>query len=492
MMLLKDILYKVSLQASSGDMNMPVAGVQFDSRMVEKGDLFVAVKGTHVDGHAFIQNAIEKGAVAIVSQEPIEPAEGTTMVQCHDSSRALATIASNFYGNPSSKLKLVGVTGTNGKTTTVTLLYNLFRKLGYNTGLLSTILNKINDEIVSATHTTGDALQINKLLSKMVAAGCTHCFMEASSHAIDQNRIAGLSYDVAVFTNITHDHLDYHQTFDAYIKAKKKFFDELPSGAFALVNNDDKRARVMLQNTSAHKRTYGVKSMGDFKARILSNSLQGLELDIDNRRIWFNLIGDFNAYNILAAYAVALLLDENAEEVLVELSSMNAVPGRFERIPLKSKITAIVDYAHTPDALSNVLQTIDNARTRNEQVITVVGCGGNRDKEKRPLMAEIACKLSDRVIFTSDNPRDEAPEAIIEEMQKGVSPSHFRKTISVVDRREAIKTALAMSNENDIILIAGKGHETYQEIKGVKKDFSDKQTLIELESLMYNDKTGQK
>lgn len=492
MILLKDILYKVSLQASSGDMNIPISGVQFDSRLVEKGDLFVATKGTHVDGHAFIKSAIEKGAVAIVGQEAIEPAEGITMVQCHDSSRALSTIASNFYGNPSSKLKLVGVTGTNGKTTTVTLLFNLFRILGYNTGLLSTILNKVNDEIVSATHTTGDAIQINKLLSKMVKAGCTHCFMEASSHAIDQNRIAGLAYDVAVFTNITHDHLDYHQTFDAYIKAKKKFFDELSAEAFALVNSDDKRAKIMVQNTSAQKRTFGLKSMGDFKAKILSNSLDGLELEIDNHRIWFNLIGDFNAYNILAAYGVALLLEENAEEVLVALSSMSAVPGRFERVSLKRKITAIVDYAHTPDALNNVLQTIDKARTRNEQVITVIGCGGNRDKEKRPLMAEIACKLSDRVIFTSDNPRDEAPEAIIEEMKKGVSPSNFRKTISVLDRREAIKTALAMSNENDIILVAGKGHETYQEIKGVKKDFSDKQTLVELEAMMYNDKTGQK
>jgi UDP-N-acetylmuramoyl-L-alanyl-D-glutamate--2,6-diaminopimelate ligase len=492
MILLKDILYKVSLQATSGDMNIPVSEVQFDSRQVGKGDLFVAVKGTHVDGHDYIKNAIEKGAVAIVCQEEIKPIEGVTIAQSHDSSRALAIIASNYYGNPSSKLKLVGVTGTNGKTSTVTLLYNLFTTLGYNAGLLSTILNKVKDEVISATHTTGDALQINKLLKKMVDSGCTHCFMEASSHAIDQNRIAGLSYDVAVFTNITHDHLDYHQTFDAYIKAKKKFFDELPADAFALVNTDDKRGTVMLQNTSAQKRTFGIKSIGDFKAKILSNSLLGLELDIDAHKIWFNLIGDFNAYNLLAAYGAGVLLEENPEEVLVALSSMKPVPGRFERIPLKSKITAIVDYAHTPDALSNVLKTIDNARTRNEQVITVVGCGGNRDKEKRPIMAEIACKLSDRVIFTSDNPRDEEPETIIDEMKKGVPPSDFRKTIAIADRREAIKTALAMSKEDDIILIAGKGHEDYQEIKGVKKKFSDKQTLIELESLMFNDKAGRK
>ena len=491
MILLKDILYKVSLQSTSGDMNIPIAGVQFDSRKVEKGDLFVAVKGTQVDGHDFIQGAIDKGAVAIVSQEKQSPADGITIVKTDDSSRALAIIASNFYGNPSSKLKLIGVTGTNGKTTIVTLLYNLFRKLGYNTGLLSTILNKINSEEVSATHTTGDALQINKLLRQMVDVGCTHCFMESSSHAIDQNRIAGLQFDIAVFTNITHDHLDYHQTFDAYIKAKKKFFDELSSDAFALVNTDDKRGRIMLQNTQAQKRTFGVKSMGDFKAKILSNSLQGLELDIDNQKVWFNLIGDFNAYNLLAAFGVARLLGESPDDALVALSSLTAVPGRFEKIQLKANVIAIIDYAHTPDALNNVLKTIENARTKNEQVITVVGCGGNRDKDKRPIMAEIACKLSDKVIFTSDNPRDEEPQSIIDDMQKGVPPAAFRKTLTVVDRKEAIKTALALSDDHDIILVAGKGHEDYQEIKGVKKDFSDKKVLIELDAMMYNDKTGQ-
>lgn len=492
MILLKDILYKVSLQSASGDMNIPIMGVQFDSRKVEKGDLFVAVKGTQVDGHDYIQAAIDKGAVAIVCQEEQTPIDGITTAKTSDSSRALAIIAANYYGNPSSRLKLIGVTGTNGKTTIATLLYNLFRKLGYNTGLLSTILNKINDEEVSSTHTTGDALQINKLLKQMVEAGCTHCFMESSSHAIDQNRIAGLQFDVAVFTNITHDHLDYHQTFDAYIKAKKKFFDELSSDAFALVNTDDKRGRIMLQNSMAQKRTFGVKSMGDFKAKILSNSLQGLELDIDNQKVWFNLIGDFNAYNLLAAFGVAMLLDESPDDTLVALSSLTAVPGRFEKIQLKSQVIAIIDYAHTPDALNNVLKTIDNARTKNEQVITVVGCGGNRDKDKRPIMAEIACKLSDKVIFTSDNPRDEEPEAIINEMQAGVPPSAFRKTLTVIDRKEAIKTALALANEDDIILIAGKGHEDYQEIKGVKKDFSDKKVLIELDSMMYNDKTGQR
>ena len=490
MILLKDILYKVSLQATSGDMNIPIEKVQFDSRKVEKGDLFVAVKGTQVDGHEFIQSAIDKGASAIVCEEKINPRKNLTIVQTESSSRALGIIASNYYGNPSSKLKLVGVTGTNGKTTIVSLLFTLFRKLGYNAGLLSTILNKINDEELASTHTTGDALQINALLKKMVDAGCTHCFMEASSHAIDQNRITGLSYDIAVFTNITHDHIDYHQTFDAYIRAKKKLFDELDSGAFALVNTDDKRGKIMLQNTKAERRTFSVKTMSDFKAKILSNSLQGLELDIENFRIWFNLIGDFNAYNLAATFGVGVLLDEDPEQVLVTLSSLKPVPGRFERVPLKSKIIAIIDYAHTPDALKNVLKTIENVRTKNEQVITVIGCGGNRDKEKRPIMAEIACSLSDRVILTSDNPRDEEPEMIIEEMKLGVRPSDFRKVLSITDRKEAIKTSLAMAKDEDIILIAGKGHEEYQEIKGVKKDFSDKKILLELEDLMSNENPG--
>ncbi len=492
MILLKDILYKVSLQSTSGDMNISIADVQFDSRKIEKGDLFVAVKGTQVDGHRFIQSAIDKGAVAVVCEEDIDPIEGITVVRTNNSSRALATIASNLYGNPSSKLKLVGVTGTNGKTTTVTLLYHLFRKLGYNVGLLSTILNKVNDKELPATHTTADALQINRLLKQMVDEGCTHCFMESSSHAIDQNRVAGLHYDVAVFTNITHDHLDYHQTFDAYIKAKKKLFDELPIDAFALVNTDDKRGNVMLQNTVAQKRTFGVKTMADFKAKILSNSMQGLELEIDNHKAWFNLIGDFNAYNLLAAYAVGFVLNEDPEELLIALSSLHAIPGRFEKVPLKSNVIAIIDYAHTPDALDNVLKTITNVRTMNEQVITVVGCGGNRDKEKRPIMARIACKMSDRVIFTSDNPRDEEPEAIIDEMIKGVPPQDFKKTLTVVDRKEAIKAALAMSKPYDIILVAGKGHEDYQEVKGVKKDFSDREVLVELESKMFNDKAGQR
>jgi UDP-N-acetylmuramoyl-L-alanyl-D-glutamate--2,6-diaminopimelate ligase len=487
MILLKDILYKVSLKATSGDMNIPIGKVQFDSRKVEKGDLFVAVRGTQVDGHKFIQSAIEKGASAVVCEDDLPTVQNVTMVQTEDSSRALGIMASNYYGNPSSKLKLIAVTGTNGKTTIVTLLYRLFRKIGYNTGLLSTISNKINDRELASTHTTGDALQINELLHNMLLEGCTHCFMEASSHAIDQNRTAGLSFDIAVFTNITHDHLDYHETFDAYIKAKKKLFDELNPGSFALVNTDDKRGKIMLQNTRAEKKTYGIRTMSDFKAKIISNSLEGLELEIDNFKIWFNLIGDFNAYNLSAAYGVCVLLGEDPEEILVALSSLEPVMGRFERVQLRNKITAIIDYAHTPDALSNVLKTIASVRTKNEQVITVVGCGGNRDKGKRPLMADIACRLSDRVIFTSDNPRDEDPATIIEEMKLGVRPSDFRKMLSIIDRKEAIKTSLTLAKENDIILIAGKGHEEYQEIKGKKKDFSDKRTLLELEALMFND-----
>ena len=491
MILLKDILYKVPLKAASGDMNIPIQKVQFDSRKVEEGDLFVAVKGTQVDGHEYIELAISSGAKAIVCEQEIHPVKDITIVRTENSSKALGIIASNYFDNPSTKIKLIGVTGTNGKTTIVTLLYNLFRKLGYNIGMLSTIHNKINDQVIASTHTTGDAIQINELLKKMVDAGCTHCFMEASSHAIDQNRTAGLSYDVAVFTNISHDHLDYHETFDEYINAKKKLFDELNPGSFALVNTDDKRGRIMLQNTRAERKTFGVKSISDYKAKILSNSLQGLELDIDNFKIWFNLIGDFNAYNIAAAYGVSVLLGEDPEETLVALSSLKPVPGRFERIPLKRNIIAIIDYAHTPDALGNVLKTISNVRTKNEQVITVIGCGGNRDKEKRPIMGEIACKFSDKAIFTSDNPRNEDPEAIIEEMKKGVRASDFKKLLAIVDRKEAIKTSLLLAEDNDIILIAGKGHEEYQEIKGEKTDFSDKKVLLELESLMFNEDSNQ-
>lgn len=485
MALLKDILYKVSLLASSGDMSRNITSVCFDSRERAPDSVFVAVKGTLSDGHEYIEKALENGASAIVCErKPANLRSDITYVEVENSAKALGVIAANFYGHPASKLKLIAVTGTNGKTTTATLLHNLFMALGYHAGLLSTVNNKINETIIEATHTTPDALKINELLSIMVKEGCTHCFMEASSHAIAQERISGLQLAGAIFTNISHDHLDYHKSFEEYIKVKKKLFDELPSAAFALVNIDDKRGMVMLQNTKAFKRTYALKMMSDFKAKVLSNTLSGLELEIDGRNVWFKLIGDFNAYNLLAVYATAVLLEEDEDEVLKILSMLNTAPGRFEQVPNNTQITAIVDYAHTPDALENVLSTIKKFRTGNEQVITVIGCGGNRDKTKRPLMAEIACRYSDKAILTSDNPRNEVPEDIIKDMQEGVSPSNFRKTLVIPDRKEAIKTACAMAGDHDIILIAGKGHETYQEIKGVKYDFDDKKVLAEMLELM--------
>ena len=484
---LKDILYKVSLKTVSGTTDIPVEQVCFDSRMAGKNSLFVAVKGTQVDGHDFIDKAIEKGARTIVLETmPDELKSNVVYAQVDNSARALGVIAANFYGNPSGKLNVVAVTGTNGKTTIVTLLHQLFRKLGYNAGLLSTVINKINETPEPATHTTPDAIQINELLSKMVNAGCTHCFMEASSHAIEQERVAGLKFAGAIFTNISRDHLDYHHTFRDYITAKKKLFDELPSAAFALVNADDKRGAVMVQNTRADKKTYGMKSMSDFKGKILSNTLQGLELDIDQQTGWFTLVGDFNAYNLLAVYASAILLGENQLEVLTELSALPGAPGRFELTPTDSGVTGIVDYAHTPDALENVLTTIEKLRTGNETLITVVGCGGDRDRGKRPMMAAIACKYSDKVILTSDNPRSEDPAAILADMRKGVKASAAKKVLEIIDRREAIKTACSLVRKGDVILVAGKGHETYQEIKGVRYPFDDRQALIEMLNLMFN------
>ena len=478
MAVLKNILYKVSITAASGDMEKEVRGITMDSRQVKGDFTFVAVKGTVADGHTYIDNAIEQGATVIICEQlPEELNKNITYVVVNNSAVALGISAANFYGNPSEKLKLVAITGTNGKTTVATLLYNLFRELGYHSGLLSTVHNKIDDQVIPSTHTTPDAVNLNELLAKMVKAGCQYCFMEASSHAIEQNRTAGLNFAGAVFTNISHDHLDYHKTFEAYIKAKKKLFDELPATAFALVNVDDKRGNIMLQNTKAEKHTYAVKSMAEFKARIISDTIEGLELNIDNRDIWFRLIGQFNAYNLLAAYASAILLNLDKEDVLQSLSIVDGAPGRFQQVMPGHAITAVVDYAHTPDALKNVLETITRLRTGNEQVITVVGCGGNRDKTKRPLMAEIACRMSDKVIFTSDNPRYEDPAQIIEDMKAGVSPVDYKKTLSLVDREEAIKTACMMSNAGDIVLVAGKGHEDYQEIKGVKKHFDDREVL---------------
>ncbi|GAB1445316.1 UDP-N-acetylmuramoyl-L-alanyl-D-glutamate--2,6-diaminopimelate ligase [Flammeovirgaceae bacterium] len=484
---LKDILYKANITSASGDMGISINGIAFDSRKVKEGFLFVAVKGTLSDGHDFIKSAVQKGAKAIVSEKlPETLSPHVTYVTVKDSAKALGTIAANFYDNPSSKLKLVGVTGTNGKTTVVTLLYKLFTSLGYSTGLLSTVENKVNNEVIQATHTTPDPIQINELLVKMLTAGCTHCFMEVSSHAVVQGRVEGLTFTGGVFTNISHDHLDYHRTFESYIRAKKGFFDELPSDAFALVNLDDKRGMVMLQNTKAAKRTYALKKMADFKAKVMTNSLEGLELEIENRNVWFKLIGDFNAYNLLSVYAAAVLLGEDSESVLMRLSALTGAAGRFELVLPGSKFTAIVDYSHTPDALKNVLETITQFRTGQEQVICIVGCGGDRDKMKRPLMAAIACKYSNKTIFTSDNPRSEDPMEIIKDMQKGVGVTDAKKTLVIVDREEAIKTACMMAKERDIILVAGKGHETYQEINGVKYPFDDKEVLERMLKMFSN------
>lgn len=484
---LRDILYKVKIIATSGDMNSEVAGVAFDSRKVLPGFLFVAIKGRQSDGHQFIEKAIELGATVIVCEKlPEAVSDKATFVNVKSSSKALGIIASNFYDNPSEKLKLVGVTGTNGKTTVATLLFKLFSSLDYKVGLLSTVVNKIVDKEIQATHTTPDPIQINELLIKMLEAGCTHCFMEVSSHAVDQGRIEGLNFTGAIFTNITHDHLDYHHTFESYIRAKKGFFDGLSSDAFAIVNIDDKRGMVMLQNSKAKKQTYGLKKMADFKAKIITNSIEGLELEIGDRNVWFKLIGDFNAYNLLAVYGTACLLGEDPEMILMKLSSITGAAGRFELVRPGSKFTAIVDYAHTPDALKNVLETIEHFRTGNEQVIAVVGCGGDRDKTKRPLMAAIACKYSNKVIFTSDNPRSEDPLEIIREMQKGVGPSEAKKTLVMPDREEAIKTACMLAKEKDIILVAGKGHETYQEIKGIKHPFDDKEVLDRMLKMFAN------
>lgn len=483
---LRDLLYKVHITATSGDMNRPVAGIAFDSRQVDHDFVFVAVSGTQTDGHQYMAQARRAGASVIVCEKlPETVEEGITYVSVRHSAEALGIMSANFYDNPSHALTLVGVTGTNGKTTVATLLFKLFTALGYRCGLLSTVVNKIVDKEIPATHTTPDPIQLQQLLRQQVEAGCTHCFMEVSSHAIDQERIAGLRFAGALFTNITHDHLDYHKTFDNYIRAKKKFFDDLSGDAFALVNADDKRGMVMLQNTRAAKKTYALKKLADFKGKIISNTIEGLEIEIENRTIWFRLIGDFNAYNLLAVYGAALLLGEKPDEVLTHLSSLAGADGRFELVKAGARITAIVDYAHTPDALKNVLETIHQFRTGPEQVITVVGCGGNRDRTKRPLMGAIACRFSDKVVLTSDNPREEDPMEIIRDIQSGIGPTEKRKTLVMADREEAIKTACMMAKEKDIVLVAGKGHEKYQEIKGVKLPFDDKEVLERMLKLFF-------
>lgn len=479
MQTLKDVLYGVSLRVLIGNREEKVKGIAFDSRKVEQDFLFVAIKGLTVDGHDYISKAIEKGAKVIVCESLPEIEEELTVVQTDNSEEALGIISSNFYGRPSEKLKLVGITGTNGKTTCATLLFELFINLGYSVGLLSTVENKINDKVLETNFTTPDALQLNQLFNEMVNSGCTHCFMEVSSHALVQNRVAGIIFKGGVFTNISHDHLDYHKTFDEYISAKKLLFDGLSSEAFALVNADDKRGKVMLQNTAAAQFKMAIKSVADFKVKIIHNTLQGLELSFNGVDVWFKLMGEFNAYNLLAAYGVAVLLGEEREAILSGLSMTKGANGRFEKVENGANVLAIVDYAHTPDALENVLETIDELRTKNEVLVTVVGCGGDRDKTKRPKMAQIAAKLSNKVILTSDNPRTEDPKLILEDMKEGVPKSKERNVMVIENRREAIRTACNLVNDNDIILVAGKGHETYQEINGVRHHFDDKEILVE-------------
>ena len=479
-MQLKDLFYKIPLLATSGSMTTDIINLTMDSRKAGSGSLFIAVRGTVTDGHSFIKTAVSQGAAAILCEElPSEISPTVAYVRVQDSARTMGLIAANFYEHPSQKLKLIGVTGTNGKTSVATLLFRLFRALGYRCGLLSTVQNQIDDNVIPATHTTPDAITTNQLLTKMRAQGCTHVFMEVSSHAVIQERIAGLTFVGGIFTNITHDHLDFHGTFDNYIRAKKGFFDQLPASAFALTNVDDKRGLVMLQNTAARKETYSLQTLATFKGKVIADSLFGLHMLVDEREVWFKLIGRFNAYNLLSVYGTAILLGEDPAEVLTLLSGITPPPGRFEQIVSDNKIVGIVDYAHTPDALQNVLETINGLRQGDEQIITIVGCGGNRDATKRPIMAEIACKFSNRVILTSDNPRNEDPMAILEQMQVGVPPIDVKKTQTIEDRHEAIRKAVSLARPHDIILVAGKGHETYQEIKGVKYDFDDRAVLQE-------------
>ena len=481
-MKLQDILYKVRIRSVVGKTDIEVKDIQIDSRKIKKDSVFVAVKGAAADGHQFIDKAVESGAVAVLCElMPSATKEGVVYVQAESSAAAAGYMAHNFFGQPSEKMKIVGVTGTNGKTTIATLLYKLFTSLGYKCGLLSTVENHIGGKIVPATHTTPDAISLNSLLKQMADESCTHVFMEASSHAIQQQRITGLQFAGGLFSNITHDHLDYHRTFDEYIRVKKAFFDSLSSSAFAISNADDKRGTVMLQNTNARKYLYSLKTMAEFKGKIIENNLTGLVMDINGQEVHFRLIGEFNAYNLLAVYGAAICLNEDKHEVLRNLSVLTGAEGRFDyMVSAKDKVIAIVDYAHTPDALLNVLVTIRKLKKGFEEVITVVGCGGDRDKTKRPVMAEVACDHSDKVIFTSDNPRSEDPVQIIKDMEEGVTSAARRKYISIADRKEAIKTAISLAKQEDIILVAGKGHEKYQEIKGVKYDFDDKQVVKEM------------
>jgi UDP-N-acetylmuramoyl-L-alanyl-D-glutamate--2,6-diaminopimelate ligase len=482
---LQDILYKVRLHAIEGNTDIDIKDIQIDSRKVSAGSLFVAIRGTQVDGHHFINKAIELGAVAVVYDTfPDDRLEDITYLQVDDTNEAVAYMAHNFYREPSTKLKLVGVTGTNGKTTIATLLYKLFTQLGHKCGLISTVQNQISNQIIPATHTTPDAVSLNALLRRMADEGCEYAFMEVSSHAIHQHRVTALQFAGGLFSNITHDHLDYHKTFDEYIRVKKSFFDNLPSSAFAISNADDKRGMVMLQNTSAKKYFYSLKTVADFKGKILDNSLTGLQMIVNDKEVHFLLIGEFNAYNLLAVFGAAICLGKQREEVLTALSAITGAEGRFDYIISSKGIVGIVDYAHTPDALENVLSTIKKLRKGYEQVITVVGCGGDRDKTKRPIMAQAACDLSDKAILTSDNPRTEDPQQILRDMEAGLNTAAKRKYITISDRREAIKTAVSLANEEDIILVAGKGHEKYQDINGEKNHFDDKEVLKEMFELL--------
>lgn len=485
MILLKDILYKVTIESVIGSTSVAINNLEFDSRKVSLNDVFVAIKGTVVDGHKFISKAANQGALAVICETlPDEIINGITYVQVANSQSALAIMAANFYGNPSKDLKLVGITGTNGKTTVSSLLYEVFKKAGAEAGLISTVKIMVGNSEYKTSHTTPDSLTINKYLKEMVDAGVEFCFMEVSSHGIHQKRTEALHFEGGVFTNLSHDHLDYHKDFAEYRDVKKLFFDNLPKKSFALTNADDKNGTVMLQNTKAQQHSYAIKSMADYKAQILESQFTGQLLRINNQDVWVKLIGQFNAYNLLAIYGTARLLGLDELEVLQILSTLESVDGRFQYLISDEKITAIVDYAHTPDALKNVLNTINNIRTGNETLFTVVGCGGDRDAKKRPVMGEIAAKLSTKVIFTSDNPRTENPEKIIEDIEAGVPAEHYKKTLSITNRKEAIKAACQMAEPNDIILIAGKGHETYQEVNGKRLDFDDfkivKETLTNL------------
>lgn len=472
-MLLKDIIQGIDCKVV-GDVEVEVKDLQFDSRKVTAGTLFVAQRGTKVDGHDFIGKAVEQGAVAVVCEDiqAIKQSNNQVVIVVKDSSEALGLMAANFYGHPSRQLKLVGITGTNGKTTTVTLLHRMFRKLGHHVGLVSTIVNKVDEEELPTGHTTPDALELNQLLRRMADRGCDYCFMEVSSHAVVQKRIAGVEFAGGIFSNITHDHLDFHKTMANYIAAKKGFFDALPKEAWALTNIDDKNGRVMVQNTRAKVYTYGLQQKGDFHCKVIEEGFEGMQLSINGKEIWCRLVGRFNAYNLLAIYGAAVLSGADEKEVLRLLSTLEPAPGRFQYVS-GCGVTAIIDYAHTPDALQNVIETIDAIRRPTQQLITVVGCGGDRDKTKRPEMAQIAADGSDKLVLTSDNPRTEQPESILDDMEAGLTAEQLSRTVRITDRHQAIRTACMLAKEGDIVLIAGKGHETYQEVNGVRSHFDD-------------------